>query len=330
MTSLNRALIDTLTRPGPRLSDIENCLLKDIWTAERFTDCGSSPSLYLKSGEKLVNEREVLLTAAAESIFDELIAPSAGYKAVSTFFAEHPDGGVVIFDGCSLREMPRLLALAETSRRPVLQASCGRSALPSETEYFISDRLGLGLPAVGPSQLVPRHEFREQGISYHYFQAPNEVQTIPEESKSLLLWSRFPDLRFMDSSACSAEMYDGIWDGFDIAWRNTVQAISAERIILVTSDHGYIFLGAGLSDQNLEGIDRPLGGKRFREFSQDEALPEGNPNIWLDQRRRIAAVKGRCHNRPQAPSASKSLYRHGGISLMEVLTPWLVLGPMEG
>ena len=193
MTSVNRDLIDTLTRPDPRLSEIESWLLKDVWTADRFTECGSSPSRYLKSGEKLVNEREVLLAAAAGSIFDELIAASASCKAISSFFSEHPDGGVVIFDGCSLREMPRLLALAETSRRPVLAASCGRSALPSTTEYFVSDRLGLGLPAIGPSQLVPRHEFREQGISCHYFQAPNEAQVIPDESKALLLWSRFPD-----------------------------------------------------------------------------------------------------------------------------------------
>ena len=40
-------------------------------------------------------------------------------------------------------------------------------------------------------------------------------------------------------------------------------------------------------------------------------------------------IAGRVHNRPQAPSPSSSLYRHGGLSLMEMLTPWLVLGPKE-
>lgn len=34
------------------------------------------------------------------------------------------------------------------------------------------------------------------------------------------------------------------------------------------------------------------------------------------------------HNRPQGPSASQSVYRHGGLSIMEMLTPWLVLGPV--
>lgn len=329
MSGLGRDLLDQLTQPGSRLPEIEDWLLNAVWTVDRFNECGSSPSRYLKSGEKLVNEREALLSSAADSIFDELIANPANPMSISSFFSEHPDGGVVIFDGCSLREMPRLRSLAETSRRPVVSVCCARSAIPSSTEHFIGDRLGFKLPAAGPSRLVQRHEFQEQGISYHYFQTPNEVQAISRESSAIILWSRFPDLRFMDSSARSAEMYDGIWDGFDLVWRNTVQAIPPERTILITSDHGYVFLGAGLSDQSLEGFDRPLKGKRYRKFSDDEALPENNSHIWVDRTRRLGAIKGRCHNRPQAPSASQSLYRHGGISLMEVLTPWLVLAPME-
>ena len=36
-------------------------------------------------------------------------------------------------------------------------------------------------------------------------------------------------------------------------------------------------------------------------------------------------LAGRCHNRTKAPSASRSVYRHGGLTLMEVLTPWVEL-----
>ena len=112
-------------------------------------------------------------------------------------------------------------------------------------------------------------------------------------------------------------------------WQRTVQALPASRHVLVTSDHGYVFLGPSLSDRNLDRPDRPLKGKRFYEFTADEPLPDEAPGLYIDRVRRVAAIKGRYHNRPQAPHPAQSLYRHGGLSLMEVLTPWLVLGPME-
>ena len=330
MTGLNKNNLDTLTLPGPRLPELERWLRNDVWTSERFVNCASSPSQYLQSGEKIINQKENLLAASAQSLFDELTANSLHVNTVSSFFSEHPDGSAVVFDGCSLRELPRLLSLAESSKRPVLSVCCGRSAFPSTTEYFISDRLGFNLPVLSPSELITRHELKEQNVSFYYFGTPNAAQTLSEKEGAMIIWSRFPDLRFMDSSACGAEMYDGIWDSFELAWRNTVQAIPPEKTILVTSDHGYVFLGAGLSDQNLEGKSRPLNGKRYKVFKEDEELPGKYPHIWLDNQRRIGAIMGRCHNRPQAPSASHSLYRHGGISLMEVLTPQLILGPMEG
>ena len=37
----------------------------------------------------------------------------------------------------------------------------------------------------------------------------------------------------------------------------------------------------------------------------------------------------RCHNRPKTPSASRSVYRHGGLTLMEMLTRWVELEPMR-
>jgi len=329
MNFLNKDLLEQWTQPGPRLPDTEAWLLNTVWTTKRFEECGASPSGYLKSGEQLVNERETLLAAAADSIFNEIMANQPDAKTVPGFFAEYPDGAVVVFDGCSIREMPRLLGLAGASKRPVVSFGCGRSAFPSSTEYFIGERLGFGLPVLAPSQLTSRSELRDRGAAYYYFQAPSEFQTVSNAAGPAILWSRFPDLRFMDSTASSADMYDGIWDVFDLAWKNTVQALPPDRTILVTSDHGYVFLGAGLSDQSLEGKDRGLHGKRCKGFGEDEPLPEMDPYIWVDPVRRIGAIKGRCHNRPQAPSASRSIYRHGGISLMEVLTPWLVLGPME-
>jgi hypothetical protein len=169
----------------------------------------------------------------------------------------------------------------------------------------------------------------EQYKHYHSVRClGGEYHTIEDGPESILLWCRFPDQRYTDSTAVDEGLFDGIWDGFELAWRNTVQALPPDRKVLVTSDHGYVFLKSGFSDTRLKSADRPLNGKRFRFFSPEEALPENVPGLRVDEPRRLAILAGRAHNRPQGPSASQSVYRHGGLSIMEMLTPWLVLGPV--
>jgi hypothetical protein len=327
---LDRSLLDKWTVPGPRLPALVEWLTDEVWTADRFVSSGSSPSKYLESGEKLVHEREVLFSATASSIFQELVAHPPESRSVGSFLSQFSDRAAVVFDGCSLRELPRLLELAKQSRRPVIEAGVSRAAVPSETDYFVSDCLGLGLPRLGPSQLTSRRELRTKNVAYYYFRNQNTTHHMSQEGGSLLLWSCFPDRMFMDSSATNSALFDSIWDSLEFVWQQTVQAVPPTSTVLVTSDHGYIFLGAGLSDRRLDGCDSALEGKRFREFSKEETLPEPGSGLWVDHDRRIAVLAGRCHNRPKGTSATQSLYRHGGLTLMEVLTPWLILGPVKG
>jgi hypothetical protein len=321
--------LDQLTVPEPRLPGLEKLLLEEVWTKARFQANDMVPSQYLKSGETMVNGMECMLTATADSYFDELCALPVPSRTVADFFAHYKEGCVLVLDGCSLREMPRLMELAGISRRPVIESLCSRSAIPSTTERFVGERLGLGLPMTAPSRLTSRRELREKNIRFYFFHRPNEHQTISDDAGHVLMWHSFPDRRFMDSTASTAEFFDGIWDTLEIVWKKTVQALPPSRHVLVTSDHGYVYLGPGLSDRSLDGKDRALNGKRSREFTEEELLPAETPELFVDRERRLAAIRGRCHNRPQAPSPAQSVYRHEGISLMEVLTPWLILGPME-
>jgi len=327
--TLNRTILDELTQPGFRLPRLMNWLMTEVWTMDRYRSVGGKPADYLLQGESLVHHRETLLTLAGESLYDELAAAPPTNRSISAFFDENPGGSVVILDGCSIRELPRLVELAAASGRPILEQSFGIAAVPSETEVFIAQRMGLGLPSISPSNLPGRRELRDQGIRAYWFRQPTEQIKIEEGQEALLLWMRFPDMRFMDTHAATAALFDSIWDMLETVWMRTVQKVPQSRPVLVTSDHGYIFLGPGLSEPRLNGVDRSLEGKRYREFPANEELPYRKPGLWIDPIRRLAVVAGRVHNRPQAPSPSNSLYRHGGLSLMEMLTPWLVLGPKE-
>lgn len=108
--------------------------------------------------------------------------------------------------------------------------------------------------------------------------------------------------------ATGETLYDALWDGLELVWQHTVQAI--------------------LSDRPVKDVDRPLEGKRFRVFGPDETPPEPGPGLCVDRRCGLAMLAGGCHNRPKGPWVSRSVYRHGGLTLMEMLTLWVVLEPV--
>lgn len=296
---------------------------------DRYLAVGQRPDEYLREGEALVHQRETLLTLAGESLYDELASGPPANRSIRAYWERFSDASVVILDGCSLRELPRLVELAAASGRPTLEKGYSVAAIPSETEPFIKQRMGLGLPAIAPSGLPGRRELRDQGIRAYWIRQPTERIAIEETSEAVLLWMRFPDMRFLDSAAATPELFDSIWDTMQTVWMKTVQAVPSSKPVLVASDHGYIFLGQGLSEPTLNEVDKLLDGKRFREFAAHESLLERRRGLWVDPARRLAVLAGRVHNRPQAPSPSNSLYRHGGVSLMEMLTPWLMLGPKD-
>jgi hypothetical protein len=75
-------------------------------------------------------------------------------------------------------------------------------------------------------------------------------------------------------------------------------------------------------DRCLDGSDMVLEGRRSPVYSKRRHFL--SPALW------IGVLAGRCHNRPKGASAIQALYRHGGLTLMEILTPWLLLGLVEG
>lgn len=189
---LDRGLLEQLTRPQPRLPVLERWLLEDVWTEQAFRAAGGSPKEYLLLGERAVAERERMLSIAAPSLTSELAAEPPAARSVARFLEANPGAAAVIFDGCSLRELPRLTELARAGRREIVEAGCGRAAVPSETDCFVSDRLGLGLPRLGPSQLTSRGELKQRGIRFYYFKQAGEHHSIENADGSLLLWTRFP------------------------------------------------------------------------------------------------------------------------------------------
>jgi hypothetical protein len=199
------------------------------------------------------------------------------------------------------------------------------AALPSTTTAFVEQRL-VGKP-IAPKTLPQRKELKEMGIHAYYFDDAIDTHHIHcLDSDKVILWSAFPDVTYQDSDARFARHFADMQKLYDTAWKNTVMQIPNNKRVIITSDHGYIFFGAGFD--SIRGGDACdlLDQDRFKVFVGDEKLPDANchSDLQIMSDRQLAMVRGRIKNKPKGPSSNR-IYRHGGLSLMEMLVPWIVL-----
>lgn len=323
MASLTREVFDRLTAPGPRLPWLREWLLGEVWTPKRYQSLG--PVAFLEGGEQAVNEMEEVVTAAAPRIYDELTADPPSHRHLRNFLEDGRPCAAVIFDGLSLREIPVVLRLAEDGGFRILEMDVSTAAVPSETMEFVEQRLRAGRTA--PSQLSGRRELKEAGIQAFYYDHEGRRHQLSPDHQALCLWSAFPDQTYQDSGARFPNHFAELHLRLEAVWRNTIQAIPPGRKILVTSDHGYVFFGHGCSARRDNTTIRPLtqwlGGERSRTLTPGEEGPS-HPDLAVIPHRRVAMVRGRVQTHPPGPAGTR-LYKHGGLSLMEMLTPWIVL-----
>lgn len=310
-----------LIAPEARLPWVIRWLLDEVWTVRRLQ--ATDPETYLAEGERAVHGLEEVLASSADQFYDELAAASAQSLHV---LERLPSGSAaVIFDGASLREIPLFLGQARESGFRVTECAVGLAALPSTTTAYVASRL-IGRE-VSPKSLPQRKELKDRGVRAFYFDdAISTHQISPDNGETILIWSAFPDNTYQDSAARFARHFADMQKLYATAWKNTVMQIPRGRRIVITSDHGYIFLGAGFESTRPNDPCALLDQNRFKFFPEGETMPrpEDEPGLQIFPEKRLAMIRGRLKNRPQGHGAAR-IYRHGGLSLMEMLTPWIVL-----
>jgi hypothetical protein len=319
---------ELLFADNARLPAIKSWLMETVWTRSRYQD--SEPEQFLRGGEEAVYGLEELIATGAQEIWGELAAESRSAPAIKTWLGLDaplplPQArAAVVFDGLSLRELPLLLQLAEDSGFRVKSVGAVATCLPTETTDFVEQRV-LGT-RLGPSQLPGRTELAEHNLEAFYLEHPTSRYS-PTEGRSVLLWSTYPDRLFSDDGARTEALFTNFHRNYiPTIWKNSVQTIPRGLPIVVTSDHGYIFLGASFETTRASEAPSLLGQTRFKEFAPGESFPQWNSDLQLLPERRVALLRGRMRTRPQGAS-SRKLYQHGGFSLMEVLVPWIELEP---
>jgi hypothetical protein len=327
---------DDLISPGPRVEWLERWLLNEVWTEERYE--ALNPLDYLNEGERTVNELEEVIASSAGRLYDELLEDPPPQRDIARMIGKEPSIAIAIFDGLSLREVPLVVKLAGEAGISVLETGVSRSVIPTETIDFIDKRMRF--ESIAPSLLPKRKELREAGIAAYYYNQPSQRHSLDPDARALFLWSAFPDNTYSDSGARFPRFFEQTHELLKTAWLNTVQQVPRGRKIVVTSDHGYVYFGAGLcfarSNLELRPLSGYLGGERFKRLTPPSLSarakdaegkgdgPPSHPDLAIYPDRGVAVIRGRVQTHPPGKAASR-LYKHGGLSIMEILVPWIVL-----
>lgn len=320
MDSTN-SLLMKLAQPGIRLPWITDWLTSQVWSHSRYAEM--PPEAYLTNGEQQVHDFEEIIAVSADRFYDELASAASQVNSLTNVISQ--DTAVVVFDGASLREVPLFLRKAAETGYRILDNSISVAALPSTTTAFVEQRL-IEKP-VGPKTLPQRKELKDQGIKAYYFDDAISTHHIHcPNGEKVLIWSAFPDVTYQDSDARFARHFADMQKLFDSAWKNTVMQVPRTKRIIITSDHGYIFFGAGFDSTRSSETCELLDQDRHKIFTEQETLPisASHPQLQVVSELRLAMIRGRIKNKPRGPSANK-IYRHGGMSLMEMIVPWLVI-----
>jgi hypothetical protein len=248
-------------------------------------------------GEEEVSELEEFILKSYNEFFDVFARSCVDETRV---FQQKPDEtSFVVMDGMSLREGALIYEVLKGEGYDA-KISYGFSAVPSDTAAFREK-----LP-------IPMENFKE--IKSH-----KEIRVSGDEK---YLWSYFPDI-MLDKIQVGHAVISSLEEMYDITAKIIkvlVSKLEANKIVIL-SDHGYIRSEAGfvfpVSSKARSKLQDVFGNKRFVPMDDidlgdlvDEGYVVEFAGHYVAKSRYVWPVKGRY-----------GIYLHGGLSLMECLTP---------
>lgn len=326
--SLEPHLLDSLlTMPG---SSVWPLIFEELW--QRLSaPIEGDPASELVKRDKAIEGLDLVLSSSAWDLWKEFetCAPSNS-KQIETFWSEtHGGKAVLVLDALSLREAPWLLQGAAKRGYLVKQAKAMASALPSDTTSFakllgLSQRSALSAGSVG--------SFKLTGATTALFDQPWKecADTLPN-SPALFVWHEWPDSLLHDYAAPGkglAPLAQAIGPMLQSEHFWTfIDRLATGRSLVITSDHGYAASGQ-FSDVHdaaqKEYLASNYGAERFMSGG------DTNESTWtppldiplVTARGPHRFVLGR---RSWSVSGGRKNLAHGGISLLEVASPFIEL-----
>lgn len=250
-------------------------------------------------------------------------------ESLIRFWAEpYSAKAVLILDGLSLRELPWLLQGAEKHGFTIHKSRATASELPSETNEF-AHALGFG----------SRSQLQNNGAGFAHKLQPAATECIDlpwkdcehlvNSAPNWVFWHQWPDSKLHDGA--------GAGQGLEVLTSNVADQLSSDdfwsfvdrlasgRRLVITSDHGYAATGY------FPDADGELGQFLKKTFSSGRSVAGSRdtgpfvPPVALEVNNSHGThllALGRWKWRSQGGYPTLT---HGGLSLLEVLSPYIEL-----
>lgn len=272
--------------------------LLNLWVniTEETKDIGE----YYYKGEEIVKDFEEFILKSYWEFYDLLAKTCLNSKSV---FELHPEATILVMDGMSIRESTLLYKVLKNKGYNI-RHDFSFSAVPSDTEFF-------------------RKKIKISMSKFSQINKPDKIR-IPNDEK--YIWSYFPDI-MLDKIKVGRAIISSLEEMYKVVEKIVIGVLSKIKAnkIVIASDHGYIRTEAGyvfsVPNNAKRRLQEIFGSKRYVEMDDidvDELIEEGYitefNGYYIAKSRYLWPIPGKY-----------SIYIHGGLSLMECITPVLII-----
>lgn len=235
---------------------------------------------------------------------------------------------VLILDGLSLRELPWLLQGASAHGFTVHDVAACASELPGETDEF-ARALGFAnrakLQNNGAGLVHKLHPANTETVDLPW----KDCQALIDSAPNQIFWHHWPDAKLHDGSGAGQGLEPLTKDvveqlSSDAFWA-FVERLATGRRLVITSDHGYAATGYFPDADGEVGqfLKQTFGSSRSKTGAGDTGpfVPPVALQINSPHGAHLLAL-GRRKWRSQGGYPTLT---HGGLSLLEVLSPFVEL-----
>ena len=290
---------------------------------------GNAPSEVVKR-DREVGELDLLLSSSAWDLWQAFGASveRTSDRLVRWWVKPFSAKAVLILDGLSLRELPWLLQGAKEHGYTLHETSATASELPGETDEFAR--------ALG---FASRSKLQNNGggLAHKLQAASTESVDLPWKDCEALIgntpnqifWHHWPDAKLHDGSGAgqglellTKDMAEQLTS--DEFW-SFVERLATGRRLVITSDHGYAATGYFPDADGEVGqfLKKMFFSGRCKTGTGDTGPLV--PPVALQINSPHGAYLLALGRRKWRSQGGYPTLTHGGLSLLEVLSPWVEL-----